>query len=227
MKKLIETIDISVMSGIFSEIRTQDSGDIPLLPWLDDDYAQLLDVEYYLKHSGDKGISIYFQRLLKFQEDGVIGDALTVIAQTTMSKFYDKWNKLYSAFVESTYKPLENYDMEQTEEPDITKTRNVKTDVSVETKDDISDTDVYGFNSSSAVPSGKVTRNGTVTTTGDADDNEEVETETGTRSLTRHGNIGVTTSQQMLQSEIDLRNNFNFMEQLFDDVDSELCLLVY
>ena len=39
----------------------------------------------------------------------------------------------------------------------------------------------------------------------------------------RHGNIGVTTSQQMLQSEIDLRLNFNFFDVLFDLIIKELC----
>ena len=58
-------------------------------------------------------------------------------------------------------------------------------------------------------------------------DNEETDTETGTRGLTRHGNIGVTTSQQMLQSEIDLRSNYHFINQIMNDVDSILCLLVY
>ena len=64
-------------------------------------------------------------------------------------------------------------------------------------------------------------------TTGTQTGNIETETEDGTRTLTRHGNIGVTTSQQMLQSEIDLRNNFNFINQIMNDVDSELCMLVY
>lgn len=39
----------------------------------------------------------------------------------------------------------------------------------------------------------------------------------------RHGNIGVTTSQQMLQSEFDLRLNFNFYDVVFDLIIKELC----
>lgn len=42
-------------------------------------------------------------------------------------------------------------------------------------------------------------------------------------TFTRHGNIGVTTSQQMLQSEIDLRLNFNFYDIIFDLIIKELC----
>lgn len=54
----------------------------------------------------------------------------------------------------------------------------------------------------------------------------ETETETGTRTLTRSGNIGVTTSQQMLQSELELRK-FDFMEEVFKCFDRILCGSVY
>lgn len=47
-----------------------------------------------------------------------------------------------------------------------------------------------------------------------------------TRQLTRSGNIGVTTSQQLLQSEIELRG-WLFFEDVFNDIDSILCLSVY
>lgn len=45
--------------------------------------------------------------------------------------------------------------------------------------------------------------------------------------LTRKGNIGVTTTQQMLESEIDLWENFTFFDIVFNDLDSILCLAVY
>lgn len=54
----------------------------------------------------------------------------------------------------------------------------------------------------------------------------ETETETGTRTLTRSGNIGVTTSQQMLQSEIELRK-FDFLEEVFKCFDKVICASVY
>ena len=44
--------------------------------------------------------------------------------------------------------------------------------------------------------------------------------------LTRHGNIGVTTNQQMIQQEIDLRKNL-FKEIVYRDVDSMLTSSVY
>lgn len=47
------------------------------------------------------------------------------------------------------------------------------------------------------------------------------------RELTRSGNIGVTTSQQMFQSEVDLWNSFNFIDGVLADVASVLTLAVW
>lgn len=46
------------------------------------------------------------------------------------------------------------------------------------------------------------------------------------RTLTRSGNIGVTTSQQMLESELELRK-WNFFERVYNDIDSVCCLSIY
>lgn len=46
------------------------------------------------------------------------------------------------------------------------------------------------------------------------------------RVLTRKGNIGVTTTQQMMQSEVDLWK-WNFYRSVFKDIDSVLTLRIY
>lgn len=69
--------------------------------------------------------------------------------------------------------------------------------------------------------------------TTDTDDNIITDTEGGSDShtrnyfLTRTGNIGVTTSQQMIQSERDLWKWNYFRDVVFPDIDKSLCLLVY
>ena len=52
------------------------------------------------------------------------------------------------------------------------------------------------------------------------------ETDSESHSLHRHGNIGVTTSQQMIESEIVLRKK-NFFEIVFSDIDRLLTLSIY
>lgn len=44
--------------------------------------------------------------------------------------------------------------------------------------------------------------------------------------LTRSGNIGVTTSQQMIESEIELRKQ-NFFDLIYKDLDKVLTLMIY
>lgn len=213
--------------SIFNAIKSLTSNPFE---WLTQAVADELDIEYYMNHSGDKSISPLFEKLLGIQ--GQTGaTVVTQIAKIIVNRFTDKWNKLYSAFVDSNYAPLENYNMEEVETPNIThdSTTKQKTKIETETEDDTNEQSVYGFNSTTKVPSAENVRNGKTIVSGDANDNETVsqDKETGTRLLTRHGNIGVTTSQQMLQSEITLRSNYNFIHMLYDDVDSVLTLPIY
>lgn len=46
------------------------------------------------------------------------------------------------------------------------------------------------------------------------------------RTLNRSGNIGVTTSQQMIESELELWQ-WNFFKSVYEDIDSICCLDVY
>lgn len=69
------------------------------------------------------------------------------------------------------------------------------------------------------------TRNVTDQTTYNTTDATTGENET-TRTLTRSGNIGVTTTQQMIQSSIDLWQ-WNFFNQVFDDIDTILTISTY
>lgn len=46
------------------------------------------------------------------------------------------------------------------------------------------------------------------------------------RDLSRSGNIGVTTSQQMISSELELRRNI-ILNDIFNDIDKVLCLKIY
>lgn len=110
---------------------------------------------------------------------------------------------------------------------------------------------IWGFNSSTSVPSdmsdgtstneNTTTRDLTETETGtDTTDRTNTDTynrsytETGTdttagtssRKLTRTGNIGTNTFQNLLQQERNLWM-YNFFEQIFKDVDSVLTLPIY
>lgn len=125
----------------------------------------------------------------------------------------------------------------------------------------LSDNNVFGFNSSSSVPSdnsnssnestdtynlsdktsyGKKdtkvynnvsdsgSRESTNTLSNESSDTETKDLQTNTsETFHREGNLGVTTSQQMLESEFELRMNYRFFDVVFADVDKTLALQLY
>ena len=168
--------------------------------------ASDLNLDYYMSHSGDKYLSRLTERLLDHDDD--ISHLSNNIGAIVYQQFKDKWINIYNALT-TAYNPLENYSMDET--------TNVKTNVSV-TRNADSKSDVYGFNSEEPSPSNETSGGETTTTTGLYDDNEE--------HHVRSGNIGVTTSQQMLESEIEVRQ-YNFYREIMNDIDSVLCLGIY
>lgn len=104
---------------------------------------------------------------------------------------------------------------------------------------------IYGFNSSNGVDSGKTTiiskdkhevsRTGTYETENVQSGIYETSVaQTGTYAketeydseIHIHGNIGVTTSQQMIQSERDLWI-WDYMQQVMNDIDSVVAIKIY
>ena len=63
-------------------------------------------------------------------------------------------------------------------------------------------------------------------TVGQKTDEHEKDTKDETESRI-HGNVGVTTNQQMIESELSLRQRFKFLDILLTDISHELCLRVY
>ena len=191
MKRLFETIDDTTFFtnyGIFRTIYTLNA-----FTWLGEDESEMIDLEYYFNHSNEKWISPLFEKLYGMSPS----TTLTALANIIINKYGDKWNRLYDAFITTTYDPIENYSM--------TEESNANTDMNVNSK-------IYGFNSETGVNASDTNTNGSKLT--------------NTAELTRSGNIGVTTSQQMLESELKLRQ-WNFIDQMMADVDSILCLKVY
>lgn len=200
--KIKETNSTPLASGIFNTIYTKYGS---TFEWLSESDSHTIDMMYYLNHSGDRTISPLFQSLLDMEESGSITSALDLIADAIVLMYKDQWNRLYDAYITKTYDPIENYSMVEDENigSKITNSRSTSTGS-------------YGFNSNDAVPTD--TGSESSTTTGAYNDN--------VRKLTRSGNVGVTTSQQMIQSEIDLRK-WVFYGNIMSDVDRMITLSVY
>ncbi|MBO7691657.1 MAG: hypothetical protein J6T10_03365 [Methanobrevibacter sp.] len=161
----------------------------------------------FLSCGWDRFISPVWERLAT-QINGVHIDDYSryneQLAVNVLSKFGDKWDRLIDSFFKD-YNPIHNYDMEETKDTNT-----------LMTIGDTNENYVSGFNSSTMVKNSE--NPNTRTITGDKKDNVE--------HTTRAGNIGVTTSQQMLQSEIELRQ-YNIIDQMLNDVYSLLTLSIY
>lgn len=114
------------------------------------------------------------------------------------------------------YDPLANYDMTETSAEGVARDTDTDTTTPTGTTTMTTNMDRWGYDSSAGVPTDKTESTQSYTDYNVATDREHDNTLTaGTLSggyneireheLSRSGNIGVTTSQQMLQSEIDLR----------------------
>lgn len=107
-----------------------------------------------------------------------------------------------------------------------TLTHGLKTD----TSDESTDTTDYGRTDTETLDLTHATQynnsdNRTVNLSHSGSDSEDT-SGSSEHTVHRHGNIGVTTNQQMINEEIELRKNF-FYNEIFSDVDRLLCLSIY
>ena len=195
-----------IMTAIITDYATS-------FPWLDASLALELDVELTKGHSHDKLLSPLFARLGAEVDHGSL-DPLILSEKMIVSKYAEKWKRIHDALF-ADYNPISNYDMTEDE--------NTGTNVKTHTYEgdgagNETENKVFGFNSETAVPSGTSSMKSALQTEGDFEDNH--------RQLTRSGNIGVTTSQQMIESELELRKH-QFTDIILDDLASFFCLRAY
>lgn len=165
----------------------------------------------YLLNRYDKIMSPLFMRLYEIHEEDLSAVA-TDISKIINMKFVYNWNKLAEA-VFSDYNPIDNYNMVE----------NRKTDFEEHTVTDNTETvtnSYNGFNADDMKPVSKSETEGNIDTT---------KTDTGTSAnneLTRRGNIGVTTTAQMIEGEYKLRQK-NILDIIYRDIDSILFIDYY
>lgn len=224
------------------------------VPWKEDDIAILLDYEYYGNISGGKYISPLIEKMLNMytqNHEYLSSEDINILAEIIFKVYQVNWNKLYET-LSLEYDPIENYSMVEEMQDDekvteygktVLRTDNLqrtKTGTETETPDLATDDNnsVYGFNSSSSVPSTTNHQTATGDTTTEYDLTEGgtgtqthadsgSDTETRNYTLTRSGNIGVTTAQQMIESERNLWLWNFFHGVVFPDVDKILTINIY
>ena len=131
------------------------------------------------------------------------------------------WEKLYKTTVVE-YNPIENYN--RTEEWTDTGKTNANSEVySKSTVGGTSTEQVQGFDSASFVDRNKTTSSSDSSTSGNSN---QTENSTNTRKGVAKGNIGVTTTQQMIEEERRIAH-FDIYSQIVADFKRFFCIMIY
>lgn len=150
-----------------------------------------------------------------------------------------RWNKLIDNVYSQIYEPLDNYNGTETETIEYIGSEthsivqdhkdNNTTNNTLESSQTTA-TNQYknAFNSSQSTPTANTSANGTDNTTASENAQKtstanDIDTKSFTdrqdkRTLNKRGNLGVTSSQQMLASELEFRLKNDFLEAFFSDL---------
>ena len=139
------------------------------------------------------------------------------------------WQKLYDTMVVE-YNPIWNVDANVTDTLTGSENRDIDRTGSGSNNETINLTDtesVKGFNSDTWAESHKNTKGGTDNTALSSTEviNDDV-ARTETRTQRRTGNIGITTTQQMLEQERQIAE-FNMINYIAQSFKQRFCLLIY
>lgn len=189
----------------------------------------------YMVRSGHKEVGPWVSTFsgMSGESSEIVDGLMTVIG----FKYKVNW-AMYARTLnlEDAYNPIHNYDMSETVNRELTGngTENSGyTDNNTQTTTNGSGEEAFAYGFNNTNPDGNQTDRyttenetsveGTYTNTAQS---SQTELENETKTTVRSGNIGVTTSQQMIESELELRKR-SFMDLVFADLDKEFCLKVY
>lgn len=219
MNRLINVFSDWMDNGIFHAL---DSFNVP---WKDDDISDVLDIEYFGNISGLKTISPLVRKLIG-SSSTLSSEQVAQIARIIYNLNGANWAREY-ATLNIEYNPINNYDMTEIYTENVgqsEETTNTGTQGVVESGSNQSG--VYGFNSSVSVGANDGSASTNSTRTDNLAENKTGE-ETREHELSRSGNIGVTSSQQLIESERNLYLWNFFYKVVFPSVDKVLTIATY
>ena len=203
------------------------------------EFSAIFSNVHFFEPLGISSNEVYTIFTIKYFNFIYISDDLTELGSiiSNLSEIYNNEYTTKVSLLLTDYNPIENYNSSETEsttsentttsgnENTTTTTTNSTTENTGVTTNKVSPYDSENFsNDNNSNSSNTSTVNGTdstsITDSGNISSNGTL-----TRTLTRKGNIGVTTTQQMIESEYELRAKnlvFEFLEKV-----SKFILLEY
>lgn len=227
MKKLADMYDIYTGThGVFRTLYTvttfKDLMDAAGIVAADaDDY-------YFNYYSPSKLINERMQRILEkvYNFDWTV-DHSGDISQTIITQWTNLFKALYGnkyarilEMIDVDYNPIENYDRYESLLKEYSNSGTSSEDASRGNTGTVTTVDqIEGFNSASFQDSDKVTRTDDLSESNDIDrEHADEGTEENTNHI--HGNIGITTAEQMLTGYTDFWSRFNLLEYMCRDFDT-------
>ena len=203
------------------------------------DFSAIFSNVHFFEPLGISSIEVYTTFTFKYFNFIYISSDVTEVA-SIISNLAEIYNNEYTTKVSMLlldYNPIENYNSSETEsttsentttsgnENTTTTTTNSTTENSGDTTNKVSPYDSENFNNDNNTTTTNTTTGNATDTTTINDSGNMSSNGTSSRTLTRKGNIGVTTTQQMIESEYELRAKnlvFEFLEKV-----SKFILLEY
>lgn len=149
-----------------------------------------------------------------------------------VSRYFEVWEKLY-ATTQFEYNPIHNYDRTEEGEDKLDgknkQTRNLNDSSRNHTAWEDSTHERKGAFNNGLADSYQTDRNGTSDVTGNLDQTGTVDDKTDnimTHKLRAFGNIGVTTTQEMIAQERE-SVEFNLIDYIVDSFKRNFCVMVY
>lgn len=208
-----------------------------MLDWLQNEDKNSLWINYLYNHSGNKEESCLLSNYVFINDN-----SLDILNNIVKNIYLDKWNKLYNV-LNSEYNPIENYN--RVENTTINNTGNETTNENINNSEVLTGGHT---NNNTNENTHKVSAFNDENFSNDSNDinnstdefiyNNETKTNTGTNTSSKNntgtnethstisGNIGVTTTQQMIVSEIELRK-YNLVNEFYSDLDNLLTIGIY
>jgi len=186
------------------------------------------DDYYFNYYSPSKLINERMQRILEavYNFDWT-ADHSGDISQNIITQWSNLFKALYGnkyarllEMIDVDYNPIENYDRYESLLKEYSSSGTSSEDATRGNTGTVSTVDqIEGFNSNSFQDSDKVTRTDNLSESNDIDrEHADEGTEENTNHI--HGNIGVTTAEQMLTGYTDFWSRFNLLEIMCRDFDA-------
>lgn len=238
-------------TGIFKDMYNSFFKDFFDAIGFDIDTLNALDIEYIFSHSGEKPISVLLMNLLNkyviIQEheyvefdkkritwNGMLHDLDKEIIQRILKvRYLTKWKRLWDTVV-AKYDFLSPYNMElndkgKVEDSGNTTNKEDSTRHNDNSYNGSSQNSRWGYNSTDAVKDNKTDDNNS--SNSDTFENKDInsthsKTIIRDGTITRKGNIGNITLQQLTKEERDILQ-YQFIDVIYQDLDNVLTRNVY